>query len=114
LVFLSVRKQRQAPTPITLLPRRLHRLQKCNAPASVLLVEIEADARSHDHREHTEIDYVMECAAGAPVELDGERIAVGPGGILLIAPGARHRAAEQMTILNVVAPPLYPADEWLD
>ena len=27
-----------------------------DAPASVLLVEIEADARAHDHREHTGID----------------------------------------------------------
>jgi hypothetical protein len=37
-----------------------------DAPASVLRVEIEADARAHDHREHTEIDYVLECAAGEP------------------------------------------------
>ena len=50
-----------------------------DAPASVHRVEIEADARAHHHRDHTEIDYVLECAAGAAVELDGERVAVGPG-----------------------------------
>ena len=85
-----------------------------DAPASVHRVEIEADARPHDHREHTEIDYVLECAAGAAVELDGERVAVGPGGAVLIPPGVRHRAAGRMTILNVVVPPFDPADERFD
>ena len=54
-----------------------------DAPASVHRVEIEADARAHYHRDHTEIDYVLECAAGAAVELDGERVAVGPGSAVL-------------------------------
>ena len=53
-------------------------------------------------------------AAGAAVELDGERMAVGPGGAVLIPPGVRHRAAGRMTILNVVVPPFDPADEWFD
>ena len=88
------------------------RLRRCDGPLH--RVEIEADARSHDHREHTEIDYVLECAAGAAVELDGERMAVGPGGAVPIPPGVRHRAAGRMTILNVVAPPFDPADEWFD
>jgi hypothetical protein len=38
-----------------------------------------AESRSHDHREHTKIDYVLECAAGAAVELDGERVTLGSG-----------------------------------
>ena len=59
-----------------------------DAPARVLRVEIEADARAHDHREHTGIDDVLECAAGA---------AVG-----------------QMMILNAVVPPSDPADESFD
>ena len=53
-------------------------------------------------------------AAGAAVELDGERVAVGPGGAVLIPPGVRHRAVGRMTILNVVVPPFDPADEWFD
>src|SRR5215475_6370589 len=84
------------------------------APASMHQVDIEADARAHYHREHTEIYYVLECAAGAAVELDGERVAVGPGSAVLIPPGVRHRAVGRMTILNVVLPPSDPADEWLD
>jgi mannose-6-phosphate isomerase-like protein (cupin superfamily) len=48
------------------------------------------------------------------VELDGERMAVGPGGAMLIPPRVRHRAVGRITILNVVVPPFHPAYEWLD
>ena len=54
------------------------------APASIHRVEIEADARTHYHEGHTEIYYVLECAAGAAVELDGEQISVCPGSAVLI------------------------------
>ena len=84
------------------------------APASVHRVEIEADARAHYHRDHTEIYYVLECGAGAAVELDGRPVAVRPGTAVLIPPGVRHRAVGRMTILNVVVPPFDPADEWFD
>ena len=82
-----------------------------DAPASVLRVEIEADARSHDPREHPGIDDVLEGAAGAAVGPGGERVAVGPGGAAPIPPGVRHRAVGRMTILDVVVPPFDPADE---
>jgi mannose-6-phosphate isomerase-like protein (cupin superfamily) len=84
------------------------------SPASVHRVEIQADARAHYHRDHTEFYYVLECAAGAAVELDGEPVAVGPGSAVMIPPGVRHRAVGRMTILNVVVPPFDPADEWFD
>jgi hypothetical protein len=32
----------------------------------------------------------------------------------LITSEVRHRAAARMTILNIVVPPFYTADEWLD
>src|SRR3954462_5257941 len=85
-----------------------------DAPASVHRVEIEADARAHYHRDHAEIYSVLECAAEAAVELDGEPVAVGPGGAVLIPPGVRHRAMGRMTILNLVVPRFDPADEWFD
>jgi hypothetical protein len=47
-------------------------------------------------------------------ELDGGRMAVGPGGAAPIPPGVRHRAAGRMTIPDVAAQPAGPADEWLD
>ena len=70
--------------------------------------------RTHYHREHTEIYYILECAAGAAIELDGERVAVSTGHAVMIPPGVRHRAVGRMTILNVVVPPFDPADEWFD
>lgn len=85
-----------------------------DAPASLHRVAIEDDARAHYHRDHTEIYYVLECEPGAAVELDGERVAVQSGFAVLIPPGVRHRAVGRMTILNVVAPPFDPADEWFD
>ncbi len=85
-----------------------------DAPAGVQRVEIEADARAHYHRDHTEIYYVLECPAGAAVELDGVPAAVGPGSAVLIPPGVRHRAVGRMSILNVVVPPFDAADEWFD
>jgi len=84
------------------------------APVSLHRVEIEFDAQTHYHRDHTETYYVLDCAAGAAIELDGERVPVRPGSAVLIPPGVRHRAVGTMTILNVVSPPFDPADEWFD
>jgi mannose-6-phosphate isomerase-like protein (cupin superfamily) len=84
------------------------------APASLHQVAIETDARAHYHRNHTEIYYVLDCAAGAAIELDGRQVPVRPGTAVLIPPGVRHRAVGTMTILNVVVPPYDPADEWFD
>ena len=84
------------------------------APVSLHRVEIELDAQTHYHRDHTETYYVLACAADAAIELDGERVPVRPGSAVLIPPGVRHRAVGKMTILNVVSPPFDPADEWFD
>ncbi len=84
------------------------------APASLHRVQIELDARTHYHREHTEYYYILECEPGAALELDGERVPVQPGGAVMIPPGVRHRAVGKMTILNFVVPAFDPADEWFD
>lgn len=84
------------------------------APCSVHRVEIAEDARAHYHKEHTETYYVLTCAEGAAIELDGEPVAVREGTAVMIPPGVRHRAVGRMTILNVVVPPFDPADEWFD
>jgi mannose-6-phosphate isomerase-like protein (cupin superfamily) len=83
-----------------------------DAPASVHRVEV--DALAHYHRQHTEFYYILECTAGAAVELEGERMAVARGHAVMIPPGVRHRALGRMTLLNVVVPPFDPADEWFD
>jgi hypothetical protein len=53
-------------------------------------------------------------AIGWGLELDGERMAVGPGGAVLIPPEVRHRVAGRMTILSVVVPPFDPTNESCD
>ena len=85
-----------------------------DAPASVHRVEIEVDARTHYHRSHTEIYYILDCDAGAAIELDGNRVPLTMGQAVMIPPGVRHRAVGRMTVLNVVVPPFDPTDEWFD
>ncbi|MBA4189085.1 MAG: cupin [Planctomycetaceae bacterium] len=84
------------------------------APASVHRVEILEDARTHYHKIQTETYYVLECASGAAIELDGELVPVAVGTAIMIPPGVRHRAVGRMTIVNVVVPPFDEADEWFD
>jgi quercetin dioxygenase-like cupin family protein len=84
------------------------------APASIHRTLIEHDARTHYHREHTEIYYILECGPDAAMELDGAVRPVHVGSVVYIPPGVRHRAVGRMTILNVVVPPFDPADEWFD
>jgi hypothetical protein len=85
-----------------------------DAPASLHLVEILEDARTHYHKDHWEFYHILDCAADAAIELDGVLSAVQPGTAIAIAPGVRHRAVGRMRILNFVVPPFDPADEWFD
>lgn len=45
------------------------------------------------------------------MELDGQRVPVGPGSSILIRPGCRHRAVGSLTILNMPIPRFDPDDE---
>lgn len=80
--------------------------------ASLHVVDISVDARTHYHKRLTEIYYILE--GEGHMELDGERHAVGPGDSILIKPGCRHRAVGKMKILNVPIPAFDPEDEWFD
>ena len=83
-----------------------------NAAASVHLVEISQDARTHYHKNMTEIYVVIE--GSGELELDGERVPVKPLTSVMIQPGCRHRAIGQLKILNIAIPRFNPADEWFD
>ncbi len=85
-----------------------------NAVATLHVVDIAIDARTHYHRKLTELYYVLETRGEAFMELDGERIAVRPGTAVLIRPGTRHRAVGRMKIVNVPIPAFDPQDEWFD
>jgi mannose-6-phosphate isomerase-like protein (cupin superfamily) len=83
-------------------------------PATIHRTEISAEARRHYHKRLTEAYYVLDCEAGALLELDGERVPARPGLCVLIRPGTWHRAVGKMTVLIVVVPKFDPADEWFD
>ena len=80
--------------------------------ASLHVVEISADARTHYHKQMTEIYYILE--GSGQLEFDGTLHDVQPGMSIMIKPGCRHRAIGQMKIINVAIPAFDPDDEWFD
>jgi mannose-6-phosphate isomerase-like protein (cupin superfamily) len=82
------------------------------SPVSLHRVEIAVDAKVHFHKRLTEVYYILECDAGAAMELDGERVPVHPGMTVLIPPYLRHRAVGKMKVLVMASPRFDPADEW--
>lgn len=80
--------------------------------ASVHLVDIEGDARTHYHRHMTEIYVVLE--GEGQIELDGQLFPLKPMTAVYIRPGCRHRAVGRLRILNIPVPAFDPADEWFD
>jgi mannose-6-phosphate isomerase-like protein (cupin superfamily) len=83
-----------------------------NVVATVHLVEIEADARTHYHKKLTEIYIILE--GEGHLELDGELVPVRPLTSVLIKPGCRHRAMGRLRLLNIPIPAFDPDDEWFD
>src|SRR5690349_3559648 len=61
-------------------------------PGTIHVTEISADAKLHHHRILTETYYVLECEAGARMQLDDDLISLRPGVCVMIPPGVRHRA----------------------
>lgn len=83
-----------------------------NQVATIHLVDIQEDARTHYHKKLTEIYLILE--GEGFMELDGELHPVKPMSTILIKPGCRHRAIGKLKIINVPVPAFDPADEWFD
>ncbi len=83
-----------------------------NPVASIHLVEISKEAKTHYHRKLTEIYLILE--GEGHLELDGEMVPVKPMDTILIKPGCRHRAVGQMKIVNIPVPTFDPHDEYFD
>jgi mannose-6-phosphate isomerase-like protein (cupin superfamily) len=80
--------------------------------ASLHVVEIRQDSRTHYHRKMTEIYLVLE--GEGQMELDGQLIAIKPMTAIYIKPGCRHRAIGKLKIINIPIPAFDEADEWFD
>ena len=80
--------------------------------ASLHVVDIQEDSRTHYHKRMTEIYLVLE-GEGA-MELDGKLIPVKPMTAVYIRPGCRHRALGRLKIVNIPVPAFDEADEWFD
>ena len=85
-----------------------------NPVATLHLVDIREDARTHYHRRLTELYLILETEGECYMELDGERVPVRPLTSVLIKPGCRHRAVGKMRIINIPVPAFDPEDEWFD
>lgn len=83
-----------------------------NAVATIHLVDIQTDARTHYHKKLTEIYLILE--GEGFMELDGELFPVKPMTSIFIKPGCRHRAIGKLKIVNIPVPAFDPADEWFD
>src|SRR3954464_8024839 len=85
-----------------------------NPVATIHMVDIQSDARTHYHKKLTEIYLILEVEGEGFMELDGKLIPVKPMTTILIKPGCRHRAVGKMKIVNVPVPAFDPNDEWFD
>lgn len=85
-----------------------------NDLATIHLVDISVDARTHYHKRMTEIYTFLDVEGEGFIELDGQRIPVRPLMSVMIKPGCRHRAVGKMRILNVAIPAFDASDEWFD
>ena len=83
-----------------------------NPLATLHLVDIQKDARTHYHKRLTEIYLVLE--GEGHMELDGELVPVKPLTSIFIKPGCRHRAVGNLKIINIAIPAFDPDDEWFD
>lgn len=75
-----------------------------NTTATIHLVDITEDAKTHYHKRLTEIYFILEVEGEAYMELDGEKVPVTAMTTIFIKPGCRHRAVGKMKILNIPVP----------
>ena len=80
--------------------------------ASLHIVEIQEDSRTHYHKRMTEIYLVLE--GEGQMELDGQLFPVKPMTAIYIRPGCRHRAIGRLKIVNIPVPSFDESDEWFD
>jgi len=80
--------------------------------ASLHVVDIQEDSRTHYHKRMTELYLVLE--GEGQMELDGKLFPLKPMTAIYIRPGCRHRAIGKLKIINIPVPAFDESDEWFD
>jgi mannose-6-phosphate isomerase-like protein (cupin superfamily) len=70
------------------------------------------DGVKHFHKQTTEVYYILE--GKGRLELDDETVDLGPGVIVLIPPGVRHRGYGDFKTIVIGTPAQMPEDEYTD
>ncbi len=83
-----------------------------NLVATLHMVDVSKESRTHYHKKLTEIYFVLE--GEGHMELDGDMVPLNLMTSILIKPGCRHRAVGNMKIINIPVPAFDPTDEWFD
>lgn len=83
------------------------------APCSLHVTAIRDSAR-HYHRETTEVYYILD--GRGKMELNGDWVELGPGTVIWIEPGTRHRLVSPDGVKTIVfgLPAFRPDDEHFD
>ena len=79
--------------------------------ANVTLLSVH-EAERHYHNKSTEMYYVLK--GQGVLELNGDRVDLEPGTLVMIPPGTKHRAEGQVETLIVGIPPFDPEDSFSD
>ena len=83
-----------------------------NSVATMHVVDIQQDSRTHYHKRMTELYLVLE--GEGQIELDGQLFPLKPMTAIFIKPGCRHRAIGKLKLVNVPIPVFDETDEWFD
>jgi len=83
-----------------------------NKTASLYLLDVADDAKTHYHKEHAEIYLVL--SGDGYIEADGKLILLKPETAVLIKPGCRHHAGGRIRIANISILSYDLKDEYFD
>src|SRR5262245_33380122 len=109
-----VRRLDEAPTVPCPCGQSTRPLTGADTPTCNLHVTFIKDSVTHYHKACTEIYLVLD--GQGTMELNGDQVEVGPGTVVYIEPGTRHRLRSKEGIRTVVfgVPALCPDDEFFD